>query len=157
MKNLNTYIIEQLISEKILINKNTEVENRYSEWDPNTQYDKDAVYSWIKILRYTSPNAEYNDYEKMKNYYRKGSNPRRLINSIKNKEKLCKRFDIAIHIHWLEYAEIAKDEILARKYFNKDQINTYIEYLYNTYSKLSKNKEIQDRIDILNTLRYWAK
>ena len=54
------------LEQQILINKNTEVENRYSGWDPDTQYDKDAVYSWIKILRYTSPNAEYNDYEKMK-------------------------------------------------------------------------------------------
>lgn len=154
MKSLNSFIIE-----KILINKNTKIKK--PDWDPETQYDKIAIYKWHHILNYKSPQMEYVDHEKMENYYRKGSIPSRLINSIKNKEKLCKRFNIAINMHWLEYAEIAKDEIINRGYFTVDEVNSYIEYLYNKYLTYSKNNpnniKIQKLIEILDDLRYWAK
>ena len=153
MKSLNSFI-----TEKILINKNTKIKK--PDWDPETQYDKTAISKWHNILNYKRPNTEYVDYEKMENYYRKGSIPRRLINSIKNKEKLCKRFNIAIRIHWLEYAEIAKDEIINRGYFTVDEVNSYIEYLYNTYLKNNphtSNVKIQKLIEILDDLRYWTK
>lgn len=82
-----------------------------------------------------TPAKEHAHYEKMKSYKNKGSDPKRLAKSIKDKTKLINRWHVAININWVDCAVIFRDEIIDRGYATADELDVYVLNRYNRYNK----------------------
>lgn len=67
------------------------------------------------------------DYYKNKSHNGKGSNPKVLVNSIKNNEKLGARFAVAVKMGWDEAIKAFGDALVDRGCYTRDEIDTYIE------------------------------
>ena len=118
-----------ILLEKFIINKNTKVKKELSESEIDDLIEKYGhnVDSGLRSdLYYNSP-AVYNSHlNKMKGYMDKGSKPERLVATIKNKEKLIKRWDCAMILGWLDAANVFKEEIIKRRYYDNDELMAYI-------------------------------
>lgn len=77
-------------------------------------------------LTFKTPQSEYTNNQKMKSYMDKGSKPERLVNSIKDKEKLLKRWDAAMDLEWKEAADVFKQAIIDRGYYTDEELMTWI-------------------------------
>lgn len=120
------------IQEKLKIGSKSKVNNfkKYTDDEINEliqKYTRDDVPSGLKMdMHYKTPQEEWKHKEKMEGYYKKGSKPERLVASIKNQEKLIKRWDAAMNIEWDDAVEVFKNEIIKRGYYTEENLFAYI-------------------------------
>ena len=67
------------------------------------------------------------DVQKMSDYRRKGSKPERLIATIKNNDKLAKRFAVACGIGWNDAAYKFGDALVNRGIYTQEEVDAYID------------------------------
>ena len=85
----------------------------------------------LSELVYKSPAEEDRDWNKAEEYFNKKSNPQRLVNSIKDRTKLIRRWFIYVALGWEEAAQIFREEIIKRGYYTEDELDSYILSKYN--------------------------
>ena len=107
MKNLIKYI-----SEKLVIDKEIKVEKPVEKDFSNVR----DISFWPEGI----------DIQKMNDYHAKGSKPERLVNSIKDNEKLGRRFAVAVKMGWQEAIEKFGKALVDRKCYTQDEIDKYI-------------------------------
>lgn len=103
MKNLYDFIFEKLI-----LSRDVQVTKKPSVRAP-----------WINVMR--------TDTEKMNEYRRKGSKPSRLVSTIKDSEKLKRRFAVACNMKWNEAVNEFGKALVSRKIFTQEQVDAYID------------------------------
>ena len=133
MKNLKSILLEKLV-----INKNTKVKKELSEDEVDDlikKYDHNIGLSLYYDLKFKSQTAEMANKNKMKYYMDKGSKPERLVATIKNKEKLIKRWNAAMDLEWVDAANVFKEEIIKRGYYDNNELMSHI------VSKVKRNRE----------------
>ena len=91
---------------------------------------------WFK-----SPAEEATHYNKMDMYFKKGSKPERLANSIKDKKKLMIRWYIAVTMGWTDCAVTFRKHIVDRGYADEDQLDNYVLTRYKKLGGFTKTKE----------------
>jgi len=123
MKSVFAYIQEKLIIKKDNYKAPREL--------PTTGVDTTEI---SRVLSLQNPSKEKSHYDKMENYKKKGSDPKRLAKSIKDKIKLINRWYVAIVIKWIDCAVIFRDEIVNRGIAAEDELDVYILNRYNHYN-----------------------
>lgn len=106
MKKISLYI-----SEKLCINKDV---------DPTKAVDLSKVRA-----PYIYP--DHTDIMKMKDYKAKGSKPERLIATIKDNNKLARRFATAVNMGWDDAIIKFGDALVARGVYKQEEVDKYIE------------------------------
>lgn len=144
MKNLIDYIIEGLkITSKSKVNQKDKRAESLKNID---------TYEISRSIRmsYRTPVQEESHYNKMEAYKSKGSNPKRLLNSIKDEHKLLMRWKVAISIDWIECAVAFRDEIVKRGYFTEDELDAWALQRYSKRSNpyVDKIKKYLDAIGV---------
>ena len=119
MINLSNYILEKFK----LNSKNVEHEVKDNELN---FHEVDIPHKLELDLTYKTAGDEQTHSNKMKAYHDKGSNPDRLVQSIKNEEKLLKRWLLTIKFDWEKAFIVFRDAIIKRGYFTKDELYSYI-------------------------------
>jgi hypothetical protein len=102
----------KVLYEKIMRNVSKEVKRALNE-DRN-KFGRNVLYDWFKLgigRENEDIIIERSDFDKMRSYRQKGSNPERLVNSIKDHQKLIARWGVAIMIGWTEAAEVFEQKI----------------------------------------------
>lgn len=133
MNNITYYI-----REKLIVNKN--IKQRELRDLSNVVYNNVS-----REIHFKTPSEEHTHYNKMEAYKKKGSNPQRLANSIKNKQKLIIRWWVAIIKDWLDCALVFRDEIVKRGYATKDELDAYILDVYSRYKNFPKTGELIEK------------
>lgn len=108
MKSLNIYI-----NEKLVINKNSEIEKE----QPKSSFSSRKI--WL-------PYPDHRDDMKMREYRKKGSNPDRLVASIKDKDKLLRRLRWAKENGWTSCARVFGNAAVTRGYYKQEEIDAYL-------------------------------
>ena len=121
MKTLKEIVLEKLILNKSSkkheaeqlepIDRNVEINIRNAIWDRN-------------------PSASYKHHEKMEGYMKKGSDPKRLIATIKDDKKLINRWYAAIDLEWDDAILSFGDAVSKRLGFKLTELHQYIYKLY---------------------------
>ena len=132
MKEFNLYI-----QEKLKINSKSKINNTSSLRDLSNVSIPNSLYIDIKSK---SPHEYYRNNQKMEEYKKKGSSPVRLLNSIKDRGKLIKRWFIAIYLNWPECARVFRQGIIDRKYYTEDELDAYVLRSYNNNYKSTNTK-----------------
>ena len=73
---------------------------------------------------------ESKDIEKMNDYHNRHSKPERLVNSIKNNEKLVRRFAVAVNMKWDEAIDEFGKALVNRGIYKQEEVDKYIEVHY---------------------------
>jgi len=124
MNNLTQYIIE-----KLHLNKNTDTKDLLDK-----ALDEEYIKNIPSITKTTMNRrgimTEPSDWPKMQGYYKKGSKPERLVNSIKDDHKLLRRFATAIDMKWDDAVNVFGHAIIDRNIWNKDEVILYISKRY---------------------------
>lgn len=122
--------LKNILFEKLVINKNTKVKKELSESEVDDLIEKYKARInptlLSKDLLFKTPQSEHTNRQKMEYYMDKDSKPERLVATIKNKEKLIKRWDAAMDLGWVEAASIFRDEIVKRGYYTYEELMAYI-------------------------------
>lgn len=98
--------------EKIMRNVSKEVKRALNE--ERNKFGRNVLYGWWELgigRENEDIIIERSDFDKMRNYRAKGSDPERLVNSIKDHQKLIARWGVAIMIGWTEAAEVFEKKI----------------------------------------------
>lgn len=121
MKSVFRYIQEKLVIKK---------DNYYKATRelPTSGVDVSEI---SMALALQNPTKEKSHYDKMENYKKKGSDPKRLAKSIKDKIKLINRWHVAIVINWIDCAVVFRDEIVNRGIATEDELDVFILNRYN--------------------------
>ena len=127
MYNLKDFIIEKLhVNKDMKSNKKKE----YSDEDIKdllSKYTRNDIPSSLKNdMFFKTPQSEWTNMEKMRAYYKKGSKPERLVATIKNREKMIKRWIAAMDLEWEEAADVFKDEIIKRGYYTEQDLFIFV-------------------------------
>lgn len=102
----------KVLYEKIMRNVSKEVKRALNE--ERNKFGRNVLYGWWELgIGRENENIiiERSDFDKMRSYRDKGSNPERLVNSIKDHQKLIARWGVAIMIGWTEAAEVFEQKI----------------------------------------------
>ena len=102
----------KVLYEKIMRNVSKEVKRALNE--ERNKFGRNALYGWWELgigRENEDIIIERSDFDKMRSYRDKGSNPERLVNSIKDHQKLIARWGVAIMIGWTEAAEVFEQKI----------------------------------------------
>jgi hypothetical protein len=124
--------IISFIQEKLQLSKNTKVKKKkeYSVEELEElakKYNRNDVNSGLKNdIYYKTPQSHWTNDSKMKAYMDKGSKPERLVASIKNQEKLIKRWVAAMDLDWEEAADVFRKEIVDRGYYTEEELFIFI-------------------------------
>lgn len=102
MKNFNEYLIEKLV------------------------IDSDVKVTAKPNVRPPRIFPQKTDMDKMDYYYQKGSKPSRLVATIKDPEKLKRRFAVACHMKWNEAIREFGNALVARKIYTREEVDAYI-------------------------------
>lgn len=120
MKNLYEYVyfserpeLDDYLIEKLHLDKDIEVQEKPNDSSANVRAP------WIGVMQ--------KDYDKMNEYHRKGSKPQVLVNTIKDSEKLKRRFAVAVSMKWQEAIEKFGDALVNRGIFNRAEVDKYIQ------------------------------
>ena len=127
MYNLKDFIIEKLhVNKDMKSNKKKE----YSDEDIKdllSKYTRNDIPSSLKNdMFFKTPQSEWTNMEKMRAYYKKGSKPERLVATIKNREKMIKRWIAAMDLEWEEAADVFRDEIIKRGYYTEQDLFIFV-------------------------------
>lgn len=117
--------VVEYIQEKLIIKKGNYKEPREL---PTSGVDTTEI---SKTISYQTPAKDKAHYDKMEAYKKKGSDPKRLAKSIKDKTKLISRWRVAILIDWIDCAVVFRDEIINRGYATADELDVFILSKYN--------------------------
>ena len=124
--------IISFIQEKLQLSKNTKVKKKkeYSVVELEElakKYNRNDVSSGLRNdSYYKTPQSKWTNDSKMKAYMDKGSKPERLVASIKNQEKLIKRWVAAMDLDWEEAADVFRKEIVDRGYYTEEELFIFI-------------------------------
>ena len=121
MKQIITFI-----NEKLKINSNSKVNT-----DSGLRDLSDIKSKSFWELSYKSTGEESRDWAKAEGYFKKKSKPERLVNSIKDRNKLIRRWYIFVAIGWEEAYQVFRNEIVNRGYYTEDELDKYILDRYN--------------------------
>ena len=131
MNNIKEYIIEKLkIGSKSKINTDTDLRD--------LSHVKFHAF-WETTFK--TPKMEQDEWDKVNQYFNKKSNPQRLVNSIKDRAKLVRRWWMFTYIGWEEAAQIFRNEIIDRKYYNADELDKCILDKYEFLKRNSPNSK----------------
>lgn len=121
MKSVFNYIQEKLVIKK---------DNYYTPTRelPTSGVDTTEI---SRTIGTQTPAKDKAHYDKMEAYKKKGSDPKRLAKSIKDKTKLINRWRVAILIDWIDCAVVFRDEIINRGYATADELDVFILGKYN--------------------------
>jgi len=127
MYNFKDFIIEKLhVNKDMKSNKKKE----YSDEDIKdllSKYTRNDIPTGLKNdMSFKTPQSEWTNMEKMEDYYKKGSKPERLVATIKNREKMIKRWIAAMDLEWEEAANVFKDEIIKRGYYTEQELFIFV-------------------------------
>ena len=124
----------EYIQEKLVIKK----DNYYTPTRelPTSGVDTTKI---SKAIGTQTPGQEQAHRNKMENYKNKGSDPKRLVKSIKDKIKLINRWYVAIVINWIDCAVVFRDEIVNRGIATEDELDVFILNIYNEYNRYFNN------------------
>lgn len=127
MKNIIAFITEGLkIGSRSKVNNFKEYSDAEID-DLLDKYTRNDIPQQLKNeVYYNGVNNKWNHIKKMEYYHNKGSKPERLVSSIKDKDKLIKRWLAAMDIDWKEAADIFKDEIVKRGYYNDEDLFLFV-------------------------------
>ena len=124
--------IINFISERLQIGGSTKVVTP-KKWTDTEIDDLIDKYNGIgmnpqlrSLLNHKTPQSQWTHYQKMEGYMKKGSKPERLVKSIKDKEKLIKRWQCGMDLGWKEAADTFKKEIIDRGYFTEEELMTHV-------------------------------
>jgi len=90
-------------------------------------------------LHYKSPSEESRDWAKAEEYFNKKSKPERLVNSIKDRNKLVRRWFIYVALGWEDAYQVFRSEIVKRSYYTEDELDKYILKRYNSCKNSTGN------------------
>jgi len=123
MKHLNIFL-----TEKLTLNKTSQADATLLDLAKDKKFIDDLKAKNINILSipYPTPSEGWRDETKMQEYFKKGSKPTVLVNSIKDNKKLLRRFAIAVKMKWDECIEVFGDTIIERKPFSLNRLNDTI-------------------------------
>lgn len=127
MKSVFTYIQEKLIIKKDNYKAPREL--------PTTGVDTREIY---KTIGTQTPAKSKSHYDKIEMYKNKGSDPKRLVKSIKDKTKLICRWYCSLLSNWIECALVFRDEIVNRGYATEDELDVFILNKYHDSYKHQK-------------------
>jgi len=125
MKHISEFINNQFF-EALKINSKSKVNT-----DSGLRDLSDIKYISLHELSYKSPTEESRDWDKAEMYFKKKSKPERLVNSIKDRNKLIRRWFIYVALGWDEATKVFKDEIIKREYYDEDTLDKYVLQRYN--------------------------
>ena len=66
----------------------------------------------------------------MRDYHVRHSKPERLVNSIKDNEKLVRRFAVAVNMKWDEAIDEFGKALVDRGIYKQEEVDKYIEVHY---------------------------
>lgn len=138
MKSVLNYIQEKLVFKKDSYRPPREL--------PTSGVDTTEI---SRTIGTQTPSKEQAHYDKMEAYKKKGSDPKRLAKSIKDKTKLINRWYVAIMINWIDCAVLFRDEIINRGYATEDELDVHILNKYN--NPMGRAREsIEEYLDEIN-------
>ena len=109
-------------------------------------------------LYYKSPSEESRDWAKAEEYFNKKSKPERLVNSIKDRNKLVRRWFIYVMKGWEDAYQVFRGEIVKRGYYTEDELDKYILNRYNKLKsgsvKMEKTLEHYEKYLEMNNVKY---
>lgn len=109
-------------------------------------------------ISFKSPNAEHNEWTKVQQYFDKKSNPTRLVNSIKDRSKLVRRWWMFVSLGWEEAGQVFREEIAKRGYYTEKELDKYIlnryQILQRKSSKMEKTLEHYEKYLEINNVKY---
>lgn len=119
--------LSEFILEKFKITK--DIDTSYY-----TLIEKAEDEEYVKTIKGRSlwPEDELKDREKMQAYHDKGSKPSRLISTIKDNDKLFRRFCAAVRMKWEDAINDFGQALIDRNIYKEEDI---IKYIFNYYKK----------------------
>lgn len=109
-------------------------------------------------LRYKSPSEESRDWAKAEEYFNKKSKPERLVNSIKDRNKLVRRWFIYVMKGWEDAYQVFRSEIVKRGYYTENELDKHILNRYNKLkngsAKMEKTLENYEKYLEINNVKY---
>jgi len=117
--------LSEFILEKFKITKDIDVSHY-------TLIEKAEDEEYIKTIKGRSlwPADEWKDREKMQAYHDKGSKPSRLISTIKDNDKLFRRFCAAVRMKWEDAINDFGQALIDRNIYKEEDIIKYISSYY---------------------------
>lgn len=139
MKQIITFI-----NEKLKIGSKSKVNT-----DSGLRDLSDVKFKAFWEISFKTPNMEHNEWNKVNEYFKKKSNPQRLVNSIKTRDKLVRRWWMFVSLGWEEAGQVFRSEIVKRGYYTEDELDKQI---LNRYENLKRNSS-----KLNNTIEHYQK
>ena len=139
MKQIITFI-----NEKLKIGSQSKVNT-----DKGLRDLSDVKFKAFWEISFKTPSMEHNEWNKVNEYFKKKSNPTRLVNSIKDRGKLVRRWWMFVSLGWEEAGQVFRSEIVKRGYYTEDELDKQI---LNRYENLKRNSS-----KLTNTIEHYEK
>jgi len=136
--------IVTFITEKLKIGSKSKVNT-----DSGLRDLSDVKFKAFWELSFKTPSMEHNEWNKVNQYFNKKSNPQRLVNSIKTRDKLVRRWWMFVSLGWEEAGQVFRSEIVKRGYYTEDELDKQI---LNRYENLKRNSS-----KLTNTIEHYEK
>lgn len=148
MKQIITFI-----NEKLKIGSKSKVNT-----DSGLRDLSDVKFKAFWEISFKTPSMEHNEWNKVDEYFKKKSNPTRLVNSIKDRAKLVRRWWMFVSLGWEEAGQVFRSEIVKRGYYTEDELDKQIlnryENLKRNSSKLNNTIEHYEKYLEINNVKY---
>ena len=148
MKQIITFI-----NEKLKIGSQSKVNT-----DKGLRDLSDVKFKAFWEISFKTPSVEHNEWTKVQQYFDKKSNPTRLVNSIKDRAKLVRRWWMFVSLGWEEAGQVFRSEIVKRGYYTEDELDKQILNRYETLkrnsSKLTNTIEHYEKYLEINNVKY---
>jgi len=145
--------IVTFITEKLKIGSQSKVNT-----DKGLRDLSDVKFKAFWEISFKSPSMEHNEWNKVNEYFNKKSNPTRLVNSIKDRGKLVRRWWMFVSLGWEEAGQVFRSEIVKRGYYTEDELDKQIldryENLKRNSSKLTNTIEHYEKYLEINNVKY---
>ena len=145
--------IVTFITEKLKIGSQSKVNT-----DKGLRDLSDVKFKAFWEISFKSPSMEHNEWNKVNEYFKKKSNPTRLVNSIKDRAKLVRRWWMFVSLGWEEAGQVFRSEIVKRGYYTEDELDKQILNRYETLkrnsSKLTNTIEHYEKYLEINNVKY---
>ena len=145
--------IVTFITEKLKIGSKSKVNT-----DSGLRDLSDVKFKAFWEISFKTPSVEHNEWTKVQQYFDKKSNPTRLVNSIKDRAKLVRRWWMFVSLGWEEAGQVFRSEIVKRGYYTEDELDKQIlnryENLKRNSSKLTNTMEHYEKYLEINNVKY---
>ena len=120
--------IKDCLLEKLVLNKNTKIKDKLNVGQLDME-DSEKIYRKIMhFMSEKSPTKLYTHARKMEEYMKKGSDPKRLVASIKDSKKLLNRWYQAVKLEWDDAIIEFGDTINNRNIFSLEDLHKCLLY-----------------------------